>query len=316
MNLLIFIPCFNESKNIVKVISSLPKEMAGFDKTDILVVDDGSIDNTSELAISTGVFVVRHKTNRGLGCAFKTGVNFAIFNKYDYVINIDGDGQFDVADIPNLLQPLISGSADMVTASRFINKTRHDKPGNMSLIKWYGNLLMSFLISSILGTKFYDVSCGFRAYTIDTLLHLNLQGSFTYTQESFLQIYFKRLRIIEIPINVKYFEGRKSRVAQSIIRYGINSFSIIFKAYRDYFSVKIFSLFSFLFFLNGVVFSYITFVYFIDVGKFQGTYYSILISVSSYILSLILFLGGVASHQISSTRNSIDEILYLLRKGK
>ena len=152
------------------------------------------------------------------------------------MVNIDGDRQFDPADIPKLIAPILNREADMVTASRFKDSALTP---DMPPVKLVGNHMMSFLISRLCGQKFADVSCGFRAYSREALLQINLHGLFTYTQETFLDLVSKKLRIVEVPIRVTYFKGRQSRVAASILRYGLNTAAIILRIYRDYFPLGV-----------------------------------------------------------------------------
>ena len=167
MKLLVAVPCFNEAKTIVTVIKRIPLVIADISQISVLVVDDGSTDNTSQYASENGAFVIRHNINRGVGAAFNTAVNYAIENKFDIMINIDGDGQFSPEDIPKIISPIISNEADFVTASRFKDKAFTPV---MPRTKLYGNYMMSMLVSRLTRIKFYDVSCGFRAYSRETLI--------------------------------------------------------------------------------------------------------------------------------------------------
>src|SRR5437016_2043739 len=119
MKLLVAIPCFNESGTLAAVIRSTPKAMSGVSQVEVVVIDDGSIDGTAEVAVKEGADVVRHHSNRGVGAAFHSAVNYALEHNYDLMVNIDGDNQFDPKDIPQIIEPILSGAADMATASRF-----------------------------------------------------------------------------------------------------------------------------------------------------------------------------------------------------
>lgn len=225
-NLAIIIPTYNEETTITSVIKSLPQKLAGIDSIKYIVVDDGSTDRTKELALAAGALLVSHPFNKGVGSALATGIEKALSIHADYAVNIDADGQFDPADISSLLEPIARGSADVVVGNRFAGASR---PANMSVVKYYGNQAMSFLISALIGRKYRDVSCGFRAYSAEALLNLNLFGGFTYTQETFLDLIFKGFAIKEVAVSVKYFPGRRSRVARSITRYAYSSLKIIIR---------------------------------------------------------------------------------------
>lgn len=312
MRLLIFIPCFNESKTIKDVISSFPDYLDGVSIIDVLVVDDGSVDETQKEALNCGAKVIRHKKNLGLGEAFKTGVDYAILNKYDIMVNIDGDGQFNPSEIADLIHPILAEKADMVTGSRFI--ANKNKIPNMPLVKQYGNFIMSKFISFLVNKKYYDVSCGFRAYSFDTLCKLNLQGTFTYTQESFIQLIASKITIMEIPITVKYFQERKSRMASSVINYAFNALIIIFNVYKNYYTFKLFSIISFISFLIASIFGSISIIHFIETSSFSGYYFAILISAVSGLFSIFSLLLGIAFDQVAALRHSVDSISYRLKK--
>ena len=224
MKLLVYIPAFNEEETIKEAIKAVPKNIDGVDSFNILVVDDGSIDNTANLAKEAGAIVISHGVNKKVGMAFRTALNYARDNKYDILVSIDADRQFDANQIPDIIKPILRNEADMVLGNRFSK----GMPENMSKSKYWGNKLMSKLISFITKQTFRDVSCGFRAYGKEALFRLNLYGKFTYTQETILDMAYKKIKIKEMPISIKYFKNRKSRVAKSLLNYAWKTSSIIF----------------------------------------------------------------------------------------
>jgi len=231
MKLVVIIPAYNEEPTITQVIQGIPREIPGVKEIQVVVVDDGSTDRTAQLAEEAGAIVVKHPQNLGVGKAFSTGIKTALELGADLIVNIDGDGQFNPRDIPRLIEPILKNQADFVTASRFADKSLIPK---MPWIKKYGNYLVRAIINFLTGKKFTDVSCGFRAYSRETALKLNLFGSFTYTQETFLNLVEKEVRIKEIPLEVQG-ERRfgKSKVAHSVLRYGLKAGGIILLALRD-----------------------------------------------------------------------------------
>lgn len=232
MRLVIQMPALNEEASIAQVLRSLPEKLPGIDEIVKLVVDDGSTDRTAELARAEGAVVVSHPRNRGVGMAFRTGIAKAAELGADLVVTIDADGQFDVHDIPTLLAPILAGEADFVTASRFLDPALVPvMPG----AKRWGNDAIARWISAITKQTYRDVSCGFRAYSRNAFLRLNLLGSFTYTHEVFLTLAFAGVPINEIPVKVRGVrEHGKSRVASNLFRYAYRTASIILKTYRDY----------------------------------------------------------------------------------
>jgi glycosyltransferase involved in cell wall biosynthesis len=163
----------------------------------VLVVNDGSTDATAQRAIEAGAKVVAHSHPMGVGAAFQTGLTHALALGADLVVTIDSDGQFDPATIPTLIQPVVEGRADFATASRFADPRLVP---DMPRIKRWGNRVMSRLVSRLIGQRFADVSCGMRCYSRRAAMSLNMVGTFTYTQEVFLNLAHKRLRMVEVPI--------------------------------------------------------------------------------------------------------------------
>jgi glycosyltransferase involved in cell wall biosynthesis len=148
--LLVVVPCLNEQDTIGRLIEQVPKAIEGVDVVDVLVVDDGSKDQTVAIAQAAGAQVISHGVNRGVGTAFQSAVGYAIQHKYDFMVNIDGDLQFDPADIPKIFWPVCNGVADMVTASRFVDKAFTPI---MPKVKLVGNHMMSFLIRDRKSTR-------------------------------------------------------------------------------------------------------------------------------------------------------------------
>ncbi len=315
--LIVFIPALNEAKTIQKVIKSIPKEIFGF-KVQVLVVDDGSTDQTAKLAKQAGALVISHPKNLGVGEAFQTGLNKALELKADILVNIDADGQFNPKDIPKLIGPIIKGEADFVSADRFTDKTtgKLRRPENMPKIKYWGNIIMAKLISFLSGQNFQDVSCGFRAYSKRAMLSLNLMGKFTYTQESFLDLATKGLQIKTVPIKVKYFSDRESRVADNLFYYAYKTLKIIIRSFRDY---KPFLFFLYLSVIPAIL-SFISggflFYHYLTTGMF--TPYKSLGFIFIYFstLTLILILIGFLADMFVRLRINQEKILYLKKLDK
>lgn len=313
MRLLVAIPCLNEAATIGDVISRIPKSVQGIAEIMVLVVDDGSTDETADIAVAHHADVIRHHINRGVGAAFHSAISYAVDHNFDVMVNIDGDRQFDPADIPKLLAPILKKQADMVTASRFKDR---DLSPKMPPAKLVGNYMMSFLISKLCGQHFADVSCGFRAYSREALLQINLLGHFTYTQETFLDLVSKKLRIVEVPIRVVYFEDRQSRVARSIPRYALNTATIILRIYRDYFPLKFFMAIAGVFMLPALLFGAIFFGNFLVTGGFSGYLYAGFLSGFFIVISLGFALVAIVVDMLDRIRVNQERILYLLKKKR
>lgn len=233
MNVLVIqLPALDESATLGSMLDRLPRELPGIDVIRVVVVDDGSTDDTSDIARVKGAYVVRHERRRGVGAAFRSGLRKSIEMGADIVVTIDADGQFNPDDIETLIQPILHDDADFVSASRFKDPALMPE---MPTAKAWGNRVIARWLSRMTGQTFYDVSCGFRAYSRKAFLRLDPQGDFTYTHEVFLALAFAGLRIQEVPVAVRGVrEHGTSRVAGNLFKYGWNAASIILSTYRDY----------------------------------------------------------------------------------
>jgi glycosyltransferase involved in cell wall biosynthesis len=304
----VVIPAFNEEVKIGSVIDGIPQFV-----DDIIVIDDGSHDRTSQIVKEKGAIVVRHRKNKGVGAAFKSGVKKVLSMDIDLMVNIDADGQFNPQDISKLLDPIINGEADFVTASRFIDKNLYP---TMSAVKFHGNKFMSWFISKIIGERFYDVSCGFRAYSKETLQRLNLFGQFTYTQETFIDLAFKEMTIQEVPIKVRgKREVGKSRVASNILKYGYQTLSIIVKTMRDYKPLQLFGFISTIVFLLGCGFGVFLLQYYFVYDSFSPHKWAGFVAGFLIILSFALLMLGFILDMFSRMRDNQEKIIFMLNRN-
>lgn len=311
MHLLVAVPCLNEAATIGQVVRSIPRNLPDIGRVTVLVIDDGSSDDTSAQASAAGAEVIRHPRNLGVGAAFQTAIQAALDRRCDVLVNIDGDGQFQAADIGALVAVIVAGEADFVTGSRFSGTEPIE---HMSAVKRIGNRLMSRLISTLCGTSFTDVSCGFRAYSREALLHLNLHGRFTYTQETFLDLSYKRLRIREVPIHVTYFKDRQSRVASSIWRYALHTALIIGRVYRDYFPLRFFMILASIFFIPSVILGGIFFGHFFITGYFTDYLFAGFLSGFLFMVSLVFVVVAIVTDMLDRIRVNQERILYILKR--
>lgn len=312
MKLIIYMPALNEAGSIETVIVGLPRSLDGIDEIQYLVIDDGSKDETVSLAQKSGAFVVSHGRNLGVGAAFQSAVQFALENDADILVGIDADGQFDPREIPNLISPITRNEADMTMGNRFAL----GMPENMPRVKYWGNIRMSNLIQYVSGLKFQDVSCGFRAYDRETLLRLNNFADFTYTHETILSLLFQRMRVVEIPIQVKYYPERKSRVASSLLRYATQTSKIILRVLLDYRPMRVFGT------LGGVL----VFLGFLSeaflLGHYAFTraftpYKSVgFIGLGFFIFGMLVLIIALIADMLNRLRLGQDKLLYELKKIK
>jgi glycosyltransferase involved in cell wall biosynthesis len=310
--LLVIMPALNEELLIGKVIREIPKEIEGIDSIEVLVIDDGSTDDTARVAREAGAGVVSLHANMGLGIAMQRGIDEAVRRGADYAVNIDSDGQFNPKDIPKLLEPLTSGEADFVSASRFKDKSLVPK---MPVVKRFGNWGMSKIVSWICGQTFADVSCGFRAYTRETMLQLVLSGSFTYTQESFILLAQRNLRIREVPLKIRGVrEQGQSRIASNLFRYAYRTLGIIYSCVRDFSPGSVF---------NAAAFALTTlatglagfFVWHrLSTGQFSPHIWAGFLSAFLYGVGFMMFWIGQVAIIVAGQRRLQERQLYIMRK--
>lgn len=311
MKIVVMIPAYNEAATIYNVIHSI--KALKLDKAEILVVDDGSTDNTALIAKQAGVKVIRHNSNKGLGLAFKTGINEALSMKADIIVNIDADGQFNPNDIPRLVQPIIDGKADMVTCSRFLEPKFIPR---MPWIKKFGNNLITGLINFLTSKHFSDSQCGFRAYSREAALRLNLFGEFTYTQEVFLDLLNKDFRIKEIPCKLVHGQRKgRSRLYKNWFSYGTRVLLIITRTIRDYRPLKFFGLMGLATMFLGFIINLILFIRWIITATITPFRSLVIIGITLIILGFLLMILALIADMLSRQRKLQEEILYRLKKN-
>lgn len=309
--LLIYMPAFNEEKTISNVINSLKqKDFNYFEQIEILVVNDGSTDKTVEEAKKNGATVISHIKNKGVGEAFQTAIKYAIKTNADILVSMDADGQFDVDEINLLIEPIKNEKADFCLGIRFYD----GKPEKMSSIKFWGNKQVNKIVSFVSNTKIHDASCGFRAYSKDTLLSLNLDGSFTYTHETILDLLNKGYKVEQIPIKVTYFEDRVSRVANNLITYASKTSIIIFKSLKDYKPLQFFLTIAFFIFIISIFFSGWALIHWIKYNTLTPYKSFGIIGISLLGMSLIVTIFSFLADMLGRIRRNQEKILYTLKK--
>lgn len=311
MNVLIAIPAYNEESSIEAVLEGLPDQLAGIGRIDVVVVDDGSSDRTAELARRMGAEVVSHRRNLGLGQTFGTAVTRALETGADVLVTIDADGQFDASQIPELLIPIADGYADAVTGSRF---TGSGRPAGMPRTRYWGNRFFSSLLDTMLRQRLSDVSCGFRAYTREALLHLNLLGRHTYTQESIFDLVNKGLRVSEVPIRVAYFPERQSHVSGNLAAYGFNAIKILARTARDFKPLRFFGAFAGVVLTIGFLMDFWMLLFFLRTGNFSP-YKFVGFTGTGLIVIGVLILGfALLADMLDRLRVNQERVLYQQRR--
>lgn len=312
ISVVVTIPAYNEASTVADVIEAVPKNIDGVESIDIAVIDDGSTDDTAKVSAQAGAKVVSFSKNRGLGAAFAEALRTALGLGADIIVNIDADGQFNPQDIPKLIRPITDRKADMVTASRF---TDPDLMPEMPWIKKWGNKKVANIVNKLTGQQLHDVSCGFRAYTRDAALRATLLGGHTYTHEVILDLAFRGLRIVEVPVKVVGIRKvGKSKVAGNLWKYGWQSLLIILRAFRDYRPMRVFGGISLVFAVLSLACGIFVLCHYIRTGAFSPYIFVAFLAAGFGFISLICYITALLAGMVNRLRILQDEQLFLLRK--
>jgi len=307
MKLIIQIPCLNEAETLPETLRDLPTEVPGIDEIETLVIDDGSTDGTAEVARAHGVdHVVRFRSNKGLAAAFMTGLDTALGLGADIIVNTDADNQYDGRDVATLVAPLIAGTADIVIGDRNVRSLRH-----MPLSKRWLQLIGSWVVRQVSGTRVPDTTSGFRAYTREAALRQTIVSEFTYTLESIIQAGKKRMAIAHVPVGTNE-DTRPSRLFGSVFTYVKKSAATIVRIYTMYEPLKVFTLAGALVFAVGFTIS-LRFLWLYLQGMGQGNVQSLILSAVLMIVGFQIVLIGLMADVLSANRKLSEELLYRVR---
>jgi glycosyltransferase involved in cell wall biosynthesis len=308
--LIIQIPCLNEAATLPATLADLPATIPGIDVIETLVIDDGSRDGTADVARAHGVHhIVRLRRNKGLASAFMAGIDAALKQGADFIVNTDADNQYGGHEISKLLAPLLRGEADMVIGDRNIAELRH-----MGWRKRQLQRLGSWVVRQVSGTSVPDTTSGFRAYTREAALRVTIVSEFSYTLESIIQAGKKRMAIAHVPIDTNA-RTRESRLFDSIFSYVKRSTATIVRIYAMYEPLKVFSYIGLALFAVGLVIP-IQFVYTeltqtrFGPRNLQG----LILSAVFMIVGFQVLLIGLLADVISANRKLLEDLLYRVRK--
>lgn len=310
--IVVTVPALNEEATIADVVKSAFSSIEGIGEIEVVVINDGSTDRTAQIAAEAGAKVVSFTHNKGLGAAFRKGIQTSLSIGADIIINIDADGQFDSSDIPKLIEPILKGQADMVTASRFADPKMIPK---MPWIKKWGNKRFCNIVNKLASLDLHDVSCGFRAYSRDAAMGATLLGGHTYTHEVILDLAFRGLRIVEVPVKVRGVRKvGKSKVASNLWKYGWRSLVIVMRAFRDYQPMKVFGGISLLFLVLALLCGGFLFIHYLRTGAFTPYIFMGFIAGGFGGISVVSYITALLAGMINRLRIQQSEQLFLLRK--
>jgi len=298
MKLIIQIPCYNEEETLPETINSIPKEIEGVDKVEILIINDGSTDNTTYAAKKLNAYyIVEFPKNLGLARAFDVGLKNAVKYGADIIVNLDADNQYCAEDIPKLIQPILENRADITIGARPIDKIRH-----FSLLKKILQKLGSFVMKKISGTDIVDAPSGFRAFTRSAAMKINIFDNYTYTMESIIQAKRKGLVIASVPIRINEDELRPSRLVKNNFNYICRCAKTMIRFFIIYHPFRFFISLAVIFFIMGLFLGF-RYLYFFLLGDGQG-------HIQSLILCGLLITGGFQTALLAI----ISDLLAINRK--
>lgn len=309
--LIIQIPCYNEAETLADVLAGIPKEIPGISVIETLIIDDGSTDDTIAVAKQLGVtHIVHHTTNKGLARAFQTGLDTCLHLGADIIVNTDGDNQYPGRYIPDLIQPVLQQEADVVISNRQTKTIQHFSPVKKLLSSWG-----SWVVRKASGTLVADAPSGFRAYSREAALRLNILTNYTYTLETIIQSGKKGLKIVSVPIEVNP-KSRESRLIKNNWSYLKHSASTILRLYAFYEPLRTFLYLSAPFFLTGSLLLFRFMYYYIigqrGVGRFMQ---SLFIGGISLLIGVLIAILGILADISATNRQLTEEMLYRLKKS-
>lgn len=309
MKLIVLIPCFNEEKTLPLVVKSIPRKIKGVDKVEILVVNDGSTDKTVEVAKKVGVdYILNNKGNKGLAKSFAAGLEKALELGADIIVNTDGDNQYPQKDIPRLIEPILSGRAEIVIADRQTSKIKHFSP-----FKKFCQKLGSWMVGFLAGMKIPDAVSGFRAYSKDAAMQLNIVTEFSYAIETIIQATKKKIPIAFIKINTNP-KTRESRLFKNSWQHIKKSAATMIRVFTMYEPLKTFSFIAIIFIIPGLLLG-IRFLYFFFAHAAGGHIQSLILASILLILGFQIFLIGLVADLIANNRKLIEDIIYKNKKS-
>jgi glycosyltransferase involved in cell wall biosynthesis len=309
MKLIIQIPCYNEAETLPITVRDLPRELPGIDKIEVLVIDDGSEDQTAQVAGQLGVQHVYSLPHHvGLAGAFVTGLDVALRAGADIIVNTDGDNQYDACDLPRLIAPILERRAEIVVGDRGVVTLSHFSPSKRFLQR-----LGSWVVQCASGLRVPDATSGFRALSREAALRTTVLGDYSYTLETLIQAGAGDLGVTYVPVRTRP-QSRRSRLIRSIPQYLAQSAATIIRAYAMYQPMKIFLTIGGLMILAGLVPAVRFLYYYLIVGDGAGHIQSLIFAAVLLIVGFQVLLIGLLADLIGFNRKILEQVLYRLRK--
>ena len=308
MKLIIQIPCYNEAETLPCTVQALPRQLAGIDEIEYLVIDDGSSDQTSEVARKTGIHhVVRLARHSGLAHGFATGLEHCLAHGADIIVNTDADNQYNAQDIEQLINPILDRVADIVVGDRGVATKEGFSP-----LKRLLQRLGSWTIAQASGLETPDATSGFRALSREAALRTLVLSDYSYTLETLIQAGNRRMAVAYVPIRTNP-QTRPSRLMRSIPHYLTNSSATILRAYTMYRPLRVFTTLGLFIIACGLAVG-LRFLYFFLTETGAGHIQSVILAAVLLIVGFQVLLIGMLADLIGSNRQILEEVLYRIRK--
>lgn len=308
MKLIIQIPCYNEDETLTVTLDALPKYIDGIDTIEYLIINDGSKDNTVEVAREWGVnYIVNFKQNRGLARGFAAGIDACLRNGADIIVNTDADNQYRGGDIEKLIRPILEGESDIVIGERPIDDTEHFSPMKKRL-----QHLGSKVVQKASNSDIPDAPSGFRAYSREAALRLNVTNEYTYTLETIIQAGRERIPMMSVPIHTNE-ELRPSRLFHSMFGYVRKSAGTIIRAYVMYSPLKFFTIVGLIPFVIGVLIG-IRYLILLATGAPGQHIQSLILACILLLMGFMTIIIGVQADVIARNRKILENIEYHVKR--
>lgn len=308
VKLIIQIPCYNEAETLEVALNDLPKHIDGIDEIEYLIINDGSHDNTVEVAKKWGVnYVVNFRRNKGLAKGFMAGIDACLRNGADIIVNTDADNQYAGDDIETIVRPILEGKTDIVIGERPIDTTEHFSPLKKKL-QHFG----SWVVRKASNSTIPDAPSGFRAYSRDAAMRLNVVNEYTYTLETIVQAGRSKIAQTSVPIKTNG-ELRPSRLFNSMFGYVKKSMLTILRAFMMYKPLQFFSTIGGISFVGGIILSIRYLIYFF-MGRGGGHVQSLILASLLITMGVLIFVIGLQADLIAANRKILEDVQYHVRK--
>jgi glycosyltransferase involved in cell wall biosynthesis len=310
VKLIVQIPCLDEEETLPLVVASIPRQIPGIDVVEVLVIDDGSTDRTADVARACGVdHIIRNTGRKGLAQSFAAGLHEALRQGADIIVNTDGDNQYPQEMIPQLVAPILAGRADMVVADRQVR--------TISEFSWLKRMLQrvgSGVVNRAAGTSVADAASGFRAYSREAAIRLNVVTDFSYAMETLVSAGRKRLAIAHVPVTTNP-KTRESRLFSNMFEHVARSGGAILRSYAMFRAYTVFLLCGAFFIVLGVL-PYLRFLWWAATRSPQasGHVQSLVIGGVLVLFGIVLVVLGVVADLLSVNRRLIEDVLLRLKR--